>query len=199
MQSIIDPIRYNLRSLIRFSGRDSRGQFWPYAVFVYLLISVLSMVAALPLLMGTFARAHEYAQTDPDKADINYGPGHYSIRIQDSSADLMPDFSSFLIVIAACCALTIGLLAASVVRRLHDTDRSGLWAVLPLPFLFMGLFASSQIFGNLEGLAGNPGMFVLLFLNNLVYLATLGVLVILLILRGTAGPNRFGQPPEQPA
>lgn len=45
--------------------------------------------------------------------------------------------------------------------------------------------------------AGQPDLrlFGLLFLNNLIYLGTLGLLVIFLCLNGTRGPNRFGPQP----
>ena len=39
------------------------------------------------------------------------------------------------------------------------------------------------------------GLFALLFANNLIYIASLVLLVVLLTGRGTAGDNRFGPPP----
>ena len=40
-------------------------------------------------------------------------------------------------------------------------------------------------------------LFFLLFLNNLLYLVALASLIVLLVLGGTAGPNRFGPEPAR--
>lgn len=70
------------------------------------------------------------------------------------------------------------------VRRLHDTNRTGWWMVLPIaPYLVAALLLAS---GNLA-LAGTIGM-----------LGLLGAIVVLvfLVLDGTKGPNRYGPDPK---
>jgi uncharacterized membrane protein YhaH (DUF805 family) len=94
-------------------------------------------------------------------------------------------------------AATVVLLAAAVARRLHDRNRRGYWGLLPLPFLAAGLALMPGIFE--RAAAGreipDPRLFLALVLNNLVYLAALGFLIVLLAGPGTTGPNRFGPPP----
>ena len=81
------------------------------------------------------------------------------------------------------------------VRRLHDTDRPGIWVLLGLVpaalFILFGLFA---VLGGLLGF--------LLFLFAFVYvlwfvsLIALAVLIYLCAQPGTPGPNQYGPPPH---
>ena len=72
---------------------------------------------------------------------------------------------------------------AVTARRLHDTDRTGWWQVLPilcLPVLLPGYLLGSLALMIVGGLIA-AGLYVLL----IVWLAT----------PGTPGPNRFGNDP----
>ena len=66
-------------------------------------------------------------------------------------------------------------------RRLHDTDRSGWWQVLPLialPFVFL---ESSAV--------------VMLWIAGGILVLTLVLLIVWYATRGTTGENRFGPDP----
>jgi uncharacterized membrane protein YhaH (DUF805 family) len=110
-----------------------------------------------------------------------------------------PAFGQVIRGVAIVSAVAVLLLAAAVARRLHDTGRSGAWGLLPLPCLFFGLYKMSQFFAGLARRDPEPGSFTLIFVNNLVYLACLGLLVFLLARPGVPGDNRYGPPPPAEA
>ena len=171
MRQLIEAVRHNLRNLLHFAGRERRGTFWRYVLAVYVAHMALSMLVVMPVMAGGFGRA---------------GEGSFENM-----------FDKILLFTAISGAMFVLLLAASAVRRLHDSGRSGLWMLLPLPFLAVGLWGMHGLRSNIrEG--GDPGgSFGLLIANNFAYLAALGFLVFLLARSGTAGPNRYGPDPRE--
>jgi uncharacterized membrane protein YhaH (DUF805 family) len=77
------------------------------------------------------------------------------------------------------------------VRRLHDTDRSGWWLLIcVVPYALMVLTGIMAITGG--------GLFAMLGMASLIgFVALIGALVLLyfMVLPGTPGQNRYGQPP----
>ncbi len=75
------------------------------------------------------------------------------------------------------------------VRRLHDTDRSGWWLLLPLiPYLIaFVLGGQAMMSGSMAGL-GVAGIFLMIGAVAAI------VLLIFMILAGTPGDNRYGPP-----
>jgi len=75
------------------------------------------------------------------------------------------------------------------IRRLHDTDRSGWWLLLPVvPYVIAGALAGPAILsGNMAGL-GLAGIFLMVGAVCAV------VLLVFMILAGTPGDNRYGPP-----
>lgn len=70
------------------------------------------------------------------------------------------------------------------VRRLHDTDRSGWWVLLPLlPYgaLLVGVFTTNA---------------ALLIIGGLAVFAAASALLVFMCIDGTRGPNRFGGDPK---
>ena len=192
MNIVID----HFKGLARFSGREGRKSFWIWAALNLGLSMVMAAAVMVPMVIDMFTRIERFADEHPELVTRTYGPGSYSVQVKGHHPELMPDFSAVMTGFGLSVSLTVALLAAAVVRRLHDTGRTGAWGLLPLPFLAAGLVLMPGLFKSFEG-AGEPdlGMFFLLFVNNLVYLASLGVLIALLAGKGTAGDNRFGPPP----
>jgi uncharacterized membrane protein YhaH (DUF805 family) len=183
--------------VLRFSGRDSRGQFWPYALFLVLLNFAAAAALITPLIFETIARMQRFAAEHPELTTVESGPGQYSIRIEGHHPELMPDMSAIAIGSAVLTVVTAALLAAAVTRRLHDRDRRGWWGLMPLPFLLLAAGLMPRIFESFgRGEPPQVGLFLGLFLNNALYLATLAALIVLLVGAGTPGPNRFGEPPR---
>jgi uncharacterized membrane protein YhaH (DUF805 family) len=191
---IFASLRHNLAHLVRFSGRDGRRTFWPYAVAVIALDMVAMAASMLPIMADTFARMQRFAAEHPDQTTVESGPGHYSITIHGNHPELMPDMSLLCTTVAVIGGVTILLLAAAVTRRLHDRRLRGWWGLLPLPFLGFGAVMMPRLFANVQS-GGPPDMrlFGVVFVNNALYLAALATLVVLLVGAGTMGPNRFGE------
>ena len=84
---------------------------------------------------------------------------------------------------------------AVLVRRLHDSDNSGWWAVLHIPGVALILAGHSPIHSS-EVLKGVPAP-----LHAYVSIAWALVsltLLVFTVLRGTEGPNRYGPDPYGP-
>lgn len=185
---MIASIRHNLASLARFSGRDTRAQFWPYALAVIVVVIMGGMILAMipvNLQMEHFARAHP-------EATAVIGSGSPLIIPRAESAELRSAFVALDRGSAIVAALTALLLASAVARRLHDRGRSGLWGLLPLPFLGLS-FVSVPAIINIDQV--DPRSFLLGFFNNLLYIAALAALVVMLLRDSTPGPNRYGPGP----
>jgi uncharacterized membrane protein YhaH (DUF805 family) len=190
---MLESIRYNLKSLARFSGRDGRGRFWPYAGAVLVLAWMSVWLVMAPGILGSFARVQQFAREHPDQTTVYSGPGHYSVSIEGAHPELMPDVLGMMYGVAAVSAVTVLLLAAAVARRLHDRGRTGAWGLVPAVLLATGFLGMSREFAGFgTGRPPDPGWFFLIFFNNMAYLASLIFLVVQLASAGTKGPNRFG-------
>jgi len=189
-----NPVVRGFQSLTRFSGRDRRGQFWPYAGVVFALMFVLCGAVIAWSMNGIFADMQQFAAEHPEAATVHSSPGHYSIQVDGSHPEApIPDLRIFFTTMGVMVVGIIALLAAAVSRRLHDSGRSALWGLMPVPFVLFAVtgfpIVMTQVMAAEEP---NLGLFFLLVLNNMLYLIALVSLIVLLALSGTRGPNRFG-------
>ena len=87
--------------------------------------------------------------------------------------------------------LWLGTLVPSLavaVRRLHDSNRSGWWMLLMVPYCVSAILAvRSMASGNMTGL-GSAGLLAIVGLLCAI------ALLVFMILPGTPGDNRFGPP-----
>ena len=60
MTAIVAAILYNFRNLVHFSGRDVRAQFWPYAIFLFVLQSIVSMALTIPITVNVMFKAFQF-------------------------------------------------------------------------------------------------------------------------------------------
>jgi uncharacterized membrane protein YhaH (DUF805 family) len=89
--------------------------------------------------------------------------------------------------------LMLGLLVPGIavsVRRLHDTDRTGWWLLLPLVPYCIGLILAgpAMLSGSMEGLGAAGILMVVGAIGGIV-------LLIFYVLPGTKGDNRYGPDP----
>lgn len=193
------PIRavgYGLANLVNFSGRTRRAKFWPYVAFVIFLSFAGMGAIMLPEMSASMERMQRFAEEHPDQATVERGAGSYSITIHGHHPELMPDFSRLMSLIVVGFVAIIFLLAAAVVRRLHDRGRSGAWGMMPIPFIVFASVAMPMLFNqSSEGGTPDLGLFFALFFNNMLYLASLGYLIVLLCGASTKGENRYGPEP----
>ncbi len=189
-------LKHCLRNLARFDGRDAPGQFWPYTLILIGGVVVSWMVFMVGAMSQAFERMQRFAEEHPDQATVTRGPGSYSIQIEGHHPELMPDMTPMIGVMAVIVSVFVILVAAAVVRRLHDSDMRGWPALVPLALLASGLAMMARMFGSFGRVEGpDMSLFMWAFANNIVYLASLGWLIYLLARRGTPTDNRFGPPP----
>ena len=93
----------------------------------------------------------------------------------------------YLLVIVATLVPSM----AVAVRRLHDTNRSGWWLLLPMiPYLVLG-FQMGRAMGDPTDMSGMASVGLIALLALACGIAFL----VFMVLPGTAGPNRFGEDP----
>lgn len=192
-----NPIVHGFRNLARFSGRDRRGRFWPFAAVVLVLVFGVMSIGMAIVMGEVFTEMQQFAEAHPEAATVHSAPGSWSIEIDGSHPDApVPDLGGFFINLGLCVLGAIGLLAAAVSRRLHDSGRSALWGLLPVPFLLFGIGVFPVMMDSMMA-AEEPDFvpILLLFANNMIYLGALGTLVVLLSLPTARGPNRHGNEP----
>ena len=78
---------------------------------------------------------------------------------------------------------------AAAVRRLHDSNRSGWWMLLSVPYLFAAIMAMRAM------ASGDAGALETAGLLSWVGIACALALLVFLVLPGTKGANRFGEAP----
>ena len=193
MAGSIREIGNGLANLINFSGRTRRAAFWPYVAFVIFLYFTGVSSIMLPEMLASLEQMQRFAAEHPDQATVEQGPGSYSVTIHGHHPELMPDFSHIIFATVMSLVAIIFLLAAAVVRRLHDRGKSGAWGLMPIPFIVFASLVMPILF-NQEG-TPNLGLFLALIFNNMLYLASLGYLIVLLCGASTKGKNRYGAEP----
>ena len=112
------------------------------------------------------------------------------VSIIESLLGLDPIFGAYgPVTLLLMLALIVPGLAVTV-RRLHDTDRSGWWILLPLiPYAIgIALAGPAMVSGSMAGL-GTAGIFMLIGLIGAI------VLLVFMLLPSTQGANRFGPNP----
>ncbi len=84
---------------------------------------------------------------------------------------------------------------AVTARRLHDTNRSGWWQLLPLGAMaVMGAVVAAMAPSD-PGAGMSSTMGVSMAIGGVIVLATIILLIVWLASKGTAGDNRFGPDP----
>jgi uncharacterized membrane protein YhaH (DUF805 family) len=191
MGTIIASIRHGLAGILRFSGRDSRKQFWPYAIFLFLAATLLSYLAMLPELAGTMGRIFTIVAEQENRELAPH-------ELEALLLEVMPNFERLMLATMVIDIVAVALLAAAVVRRLHDCDRRGLWGLIPLPSFALGFAIAPLAFEAIRHPARpDTNMMMLPMLNSVLTWGLIIFLVVLLAREGTKGPNRFGPEPEE--
>ena len=193
MASLIFIVGDHLRRLASFRGRESRGYFWPYAGIVIALSVIGIFVAMSGPMNETMQQMQEYASTHPDQVTIGPAPGQFSISLEGHHPEFFADFVRMMRGMDVVLVITVALLAAAVARRLHDRGRTGLWGLMPLPFLAFGSIVMPQV---MASVTPDMGLFFLMFFNNMIYIVSLVVLVVMLAGAGQPTPNKYGDLPS---
>ncbi|MBO9671443.1 MAG: DUF805 domain-containing protein [Sphingobium sp.] len=187
-------IKYNLSNLVNFSGRDARSTFWYYVLFVVILRFAGGIAISLPMTVRATAAAMEAAQARADVATIN-------AKMMTLVAETMPMVVWLGVALALVTAL---LLAASIVRRLHDIGMSG-WLVL-IPAGLQGVVLAQapaaiarvkEALARFDGSTAPDPATMMQGQSTMVLLGWLPALFIIVVglIKSNDGPNRFGEAP----
>lgn len=192
-----------LRGLVDARGRDNRTQYWLFLLLVFGPLVTVQII--LPMVI-TFASVD---LTGASKAGANLDAMEHQFQAMAATA----------YVAVALYLIGALLLLAATARRLHDRDRAGWWALaLPLTLFATGLGQARQIddmakrapqvMAEMQKKAAPDFADAISFPAKMQastsgpdWTAIVGGLILLLLVvelarAGTAGPNRFGPPPE---
>ena len=196
MSGIIASIGHNLAGLAHFSGRDTRRQFWPYAIFLFILAMIAVLMLVMSVVLDMFLRVQKFAVEHPEGFPTNPATGPYDPSMQSFPPELMPNFSAMIVPMMVVNAVGILLIAAAVTRRLHDRDMTGLWGLMPVPFMAFGALLGPKAFSTFDAASPpNSLIFAALALNNALSFGAFIALVVILVGEGTKAPNRYGAEP----
>lgn len=180
-----------------FQGRSRRLEFWLF-VLLNVIVSFVSTIVFVALFFGVLvdlARRYGAYATGYDAFGLEaFGMG-WNVEIPPDV--LLAEIGPLgIAMLGAICLYTVivfipGLAVA--IRRLHDSNRTGWWVLLPYAFypFMIGCGAAAVAVPALAILFGGLAVLFGLF-------ATIGALVLLvfMFLEGTRGPNRFGPDPK---
>jgi uncharacterized membrane protein YhaH (DUF805 family) len=199
----------HLTGIVDFQGRENRQPFWLWILIVYIVQFVVMAIAMIPLMTSWFDQMMPMMQGDPHRFD------------KDPQAIfqlMMPMMQNMIMLTIVSALLFFILSAAAVVRRLHDSNRSGWWvtpyyAMQIVSPIFMASFFPRYFSMMASMSAAKPGSppdianpafqqamqsMTLMSLVNILGLAILVMMIVFLVLPGTVGPNRFGDDPLTP-
>jgi uncharacterized membrane protein YhaH (DUF805 family) len=178
-----------------FSGRSTRAQFWPFVFLQYVLQQIAGYIAMAPFLnkINALSEAQIANGGEPDPEAV----------AQLFNADVFTDLTQrFFWMSAIFGAIFLIPFAGALVRRLHDTNRSGFWALPSLLLLISGLFLMWRVMAPLFASGFQDvgpeffGSFIPVFVNNLIYIGTVIMLIVFCVRDGTVGPNDYGDDPK---
>lgn len=191
---MLGAIKYGLTSLINFEGRDARQTFWYFVLAVYVVFTALTMVTMLPLMFQMFGSAFEAARSGASEAETN-------AMMMGRMGGMFESIGWMGVATGVGMLLLLG---ASFVRRLHDSDLSGWWALLPGAIY---AYALSQMPAQMDAMSAamadpailNPqNPFAMMRAQG--SMAVLGWVPMLLVIvlgvrKSSDGPNQYGTEP----
>jgi uncharacterized membrane protein YhaH (DUF805 family) len=198
---MLGSIKYNLSHLLDFTGRDARQTFWYYVLFVFIVNIGIGMILGVVIagsMIGTAVNAAQSGASDQ--------------AVQAQMATGMSAFmNNFMIYGLVSGALNCLLLAAAFVRRLHDSNSSGWWALLALAAQGAAAMISIRLFGTMQPLMRDmmnqtgpmdPARMQALiqaqshigFYGLVGWIAPI-VVMVFGVMASTDGPNRYGAEP----
>jgi uncharacterized membrane protein YhaH (DUF805 family) len=168
--------RHNLGNLARFAGRDTKTQFWPWAITVFLIAYGSSIV-----IMGTAMAEATFTTMRAARGEIPSA----------KAAQAVSDLGWLWKPLALIATAAVILLAASVARRLHDVGWRAGWGVVPLPFLAASIAYTSAGF-RYAASESEPEPPISAIVSAPLFYITLIALIVVLARKGQIESNRFG-------
>lgn len=186
-----------LARYVDFQGRARRSEYWLWALFRFIISTVLAIIQ--------YTLMFSMAATAAAKGEDNVQAATGTIGLLTVLA-----LVNWAIILAFLLPHT-----AVAVRRMHDTNRSGWWIVMPyivgLVALIVMFTVDGQAIANsfkavkqMSQNSGDPRATFALMLQiftstlwvGLAMLVAKGVTFVFRVMDGTPGPNRFGPDPK---
>ena len=195
---MLGAIKYNLKHLLDFSGRDARQTFWYYILFLVVLQFLVGMIAIIPsmvTIMGdTFTAASSGASEEEMEALM---AGNISGMVGQQ-----------VWITVAASLVSCGLFLAAFVRRLHDAGFTGWIAAIPVATTLISIWQTFTMIDEAievaEAAMANGGDSAAAFaaqqdvsLASLIGYVGYAVVIGFGILKSQDGPNKYGNAPVQ--
>jgi uncharacterized membrane protein YhaH (DUF805 family) len=199
---MLAAIKHGLGNLVNFHGRDARQAFWYYVLFVYVVIIVITMAWVVPMTIQAIAAGVRAGMAAAQSNDPVAAQMQAQAMVMQSMSGMM---SGMMTLGLATNVLMMAALAASFVRRLHDSDLSGLWALLPGGVQVANLFLAPALMRRMvEGMThmpvGDPAASIRAMQGSMGAASLAGWIAIILVIvlgvrKSTPGANRYGEAP----
>jgi len=184
-----------------FNGRARRSEYWLWALFLFVLNIVLTIIQYTVMFSMMGASIHQ-----------NGGVGDGAAM----GAAMATNFAMLGIKFLVFIALIVPTVAVAV-RRMHDINRTGWWILMPSAVALVATIVVVTLTGaNIieqisKASAASKGddpsavfavMFAFFQAFVWIFLPTFAAKIVTFVFRvteGTKGPNRFGPDPKNPA
>ncbi|MEW4447980.1 DUF805 domain-containing protein [Qipengyuania sp. JC766] len=192
---MIGSIGYSLRNLFNFSGRDARSTFWLYLLFLVVLQFAVSIITIAPVYFEMFSAAFDAGQSGAQPEDLER-------MMLGNMAGMMER----QVLVGLAVTIVSGILfAASFVRRLHDSGKSGWWLLAAYVPVFgsalynyaylddvLAVMQASMTPGSpADTMARQSELYAYSALSYIGYL----VVIVFGVMKSDEGPNRYGPEP----
>lgn len=187
---ILASIKRGLLKLFSVAGRDTRPQFWPYALLLILVQFAVSMVFTVRTMVGAMGTAFQAAQS------AEGGQVDQAALQAQIAQSMIGEMQQTIIISGAIGLIFTALMIAATVRRLHDRDWSGWWIAIPFAGQMFGLYNTQRVMAamtnatDIASISAASGT-----LGTLIGIVNIGAYIFLLVQLvqvGSPGDNRFG-------
>ena len=195
---MLSAVIYNLRNLLSPKGRDGRGVFWRYFLFVIMLNIVCLAIVVIPV-FGVLV-----AEISPNAGELDTGTLEADILRKMAEIGFAESLARLGLGLGV---LNIAMLTAAIVRRCHDANLSGLIVFVPLGLQLVWMyFAVGQVAMinstvRMAAEARDSGREATIDLAMIAQDLLGWIVVLIVVLIGLAksvqGPNRHGERPAE--
>ena len=187
-------MKYHAAHLADFGGRDARQTFWYWFLFLFLLNMAIGLLMSVPMTMSAMATSMAAARGgDPAAAQ--------AAMMSQMAESIRP----MIMVGIVLGLINIALIAASFVRRLHDSGKSGLWAafagLIYLGTLAMSWASADEVVAMMRHAAASgsahPGMAMPAQLGwqSVIGYVPIVIVIVFGVMKSDPGANRYGEAP----
>lgn len=190
---MLGAIGYNFRHLFDIQGRDARQTFWYWVLFVVVLNVLVALGISVPMTVGAVSASLENAGGDRAAADA-------AVLVSMVGMARTLVWVSIVVGIA-----NIVLMASAFVRRLHDSGKSAIWAILAGAVQLVALFTALTQVADAEAMiraavAAQSSDEVFAMQGRMAWQSVIGwlpliVLIVFGVMKSDEGANRYGEEP----